>query len=177
MITARNVRAPHKGLPAMLAEGQYVEIAVKDTGSGIPEQYISRLFDPYFTTKERGSGLGLATSYSIIKNHDGLIDVKSELGKGSTFLVYLPAIKAEQEMGVAVAAKTEAVRKGRILLMDDEELVRTIVGIMIGTLGHEVEFAENGEEAVAKYSEALSAGRRFDIVILDLTIRDGIGGE
>jgi len=69
----------------MLAEGQYVEIAVKDTGSGIPEQYISRLFDPYFTTKERGSGLGLATSYSIIKNHDGLIDVKSELGKAALF--------------------------------------------------------------------------------------------
>ena len=78
---------------------------------------------------------------------------------------------------MAVAAKAGAVRKGRILLMDDEELVRTIVGIMIGTLGHEVKFAENGEEAVAKYSEALSAGRRFDIVILDLTIRDGIGGE
>jgi nitrogen-specific signal transduction histidine kinase/CheY-like chemotaxis protein len=180
-ITAKNVRAPHKGLPVLLAEGRYVEIAVKDNGSGIPEKYIPQLFDPYFTTKERGSGLGLATSYSIIKNHDGLIDVKSELGKGSTFFVYLPASEteeeAEQERVVAVPATDEAFRKGKILLMDDEELVRTIAGIMAGSLGHEVEFAENGEEAIAKYREALSSGRRFDIVILDLTIRDGMGGE
>jgi PAS domain S-box-containing protein len=176
-ITAKNVRAPQKGLPALLAEGRYVEIAVKDNGSGIPEKYIPRLFDPYFTTKERGSGLGLATSYSIIKNHSGLIDVKSELGKGSTFLVYLPAVDSEQERVVAIPATTEAFRKGKILVMDDEELVRTIAGIMIGSLGHEVEFAENGEEAIDKYREALSSDRRFDIVILDLTIRDGMGGE
>jgi PAS domain S-box-containing protein len=177
VIAARNVRAPHKGLPVLLAEGQYVEISVKDYGIGIPEQYLSRLFDPYFTTKEKGSGLGLATSYSIIKNHGGLIDVKSELGKGSTFFVYLPAIEAEEEKVGTIPATVKDVRKGRILVMDDEELIRNIVGIMLRALGHEVEFAENCEKAIAKYREALSSGRRFDIVILDLTIRGGMGGE
>ena len=176
-ITARNVSAPHKGLSALLAGGQYVEIAVKDNGSGIPEQYLPRLFDPYFTTKERGSGLGLATTYSIIKSHSGLIDVKSELGRGSTFFVYLPALEIEEKSFVTIPSTADATRKGRILLMDDEELIRNIVGIMLKALGHEVEFAENGGEAIAKYREALSSGRRFDIVILDLTIRGGMGGE
>ena len=177
MIAARNVCPPHKGLPALLAEGQYVEISVKDSGSGIPEQYLPRLFDPYFTTKEKGSGLGLATSYAIIKNHGGLIDVKSQLGKGSTFFVYLPALESEGERVVTTPATADAARKGRVLVMDDEELIRNIVGIMLRALGHEAELAENGEEAIAKYSEALSSGRRFDIVILDLTVRGGIGGE
>jgi PAS domain S-box-containing protein len=176
-IVAKNVRAPYIGLPSRLAEGQYIEISIKDNGIGIPEQYIPRLFDPYFTTKEKGSGLGLATSYSIIKNHGGLIDVKSQLGKGSTFFVYLPAVEAEKERAGIIPATAEIVRKGRVLLMDDEEVVRTIVGIMIGSLGHEVDFAENGQEAIAKYREALSSGKRFDIVILDLTVRGGMGGE
>ena len=177
LIAARNVSAPVKGLSALLAYGKYVEISVKDSGIGIPQKYIPRLFDPYFTTKEKGSGLGLATSYSIVKNHGGLIDVKSQSGKGSTFFVYLPAIEAGGERFMAFPATAEAARKGRVLVMDDEELVRNIVGIMLKTLGHEVEFAENGEEATAKYREALFSDRRFDIVILDLTIRGGMGGE
>jgi two-component system cell cycle sensor histidine kinase/response regulator CckA len=144
---------------------------------GIPQKYISRLFDPYFTTKEKGSGLGLATSYSIIKNHGGLIDVKSQPGRGSTFLVYLPAVQAEKETFMAIPARAVVARKGRVLVMDDEELVRNIVGIMLKALGHEVEFAENGEETIAKYREALLSDRRFDVVILDLTIRGGMGGE
>ncbi len=177
VIAARNVSAPVKGLSTLLAYGKYVEISVKDSGIGIPQKYISRLFDPYFTTKEKGSGLGLATSYSIVKNHGGLIDVKSQSGKGSTFFVYLPAIEAGEERFMAFPATAEAARKGRVLVMDDEELVRNIVGIMLKTLGHEVEFAENGEEAAAKYREAMLSDRRFDIVILDLTIRGGMGGE
>ena len=176
-IAAKKVCAPRKGLPGPLAEGMYIEISVKDSGIGIPKKYISRLFDPYFTTKEKGSGLGLATSYSIIKNHGGLIDVKSQLGKGSTFFVYLPAVETAGERDVTVPATTEAGRKGRVLVMDDEELIRNIVGIMLRALGHEAEFAEDGEEAIARYSEALSSGRRFDIVILDLTVRGGLGGE
>ena len=155
----------------------YVEISIKDSGIGIPEKYIHRLFDPYFTTKEKGSGLGLATSYSIIKNHGGLIDVKSKLGKGSTFFVYLPAVETAAERVETVPATAVAARKGRVLVMDDEELIRNIVGIMLKALGHEAEFAENGEEAIAKYREALSSDRRFDIVVLDLTVRGGMGGE
>jgi len=177
VIAARNVSAPGKGLPARLAEGNYVEISVKDNGIGVPEKYIPRLFDPYFTTKEKGSGLGLATSYSIIKNHGGLLDVQSRLGKGSTFVVYLPALGAVEGRSAVIPSAADSARKGRVLVMDDEELVRNIVGIMLGALGHEVKFAENGEEAIEKYHEALSAGRKFDIVVLDLTVRGGMGGE
>ncbi len=176
-IEVRNVCAPDKRISAGLEEGNYVEISVKDNGIGIPEQYLSRLFDPYFTTKEKGSGLGLATSYSIIKNHGGLIDVKSELGKGSTFFVYLPAVDAELESAGTITATADDARKGRVLVMDDDELIRNIVGIMLKALGHEAEFAEDGEEAIAKYREAMSSGRRFDVVILDLTIRGGKGGD
>jgi CheY-like chemotaxis protein len=176
-IATKNVRSPGEGLHARLAKGMYIEISIKDNGIGIPEKYIPRLFDPYFTTKEKGSGLGLATSYSIIKNHGGMIAVESQLGKGSTFFVYLPAFESEGERVVTIPAPDDAARKGRILVMDDEELIRNIVGIMLRALGHEVKFAENGEEAVAKYREALSSDSRFDGVILDLTVRGGMGGE
>ncbi len=177
LITSRNVSAPREGPPAHLKEGNYVEISVKDTGIGIPGQYLPKIFDPYFTTKEKGSGLGLATAYSIIRNHGGVIDVKSELGKGSTFFIYLPAIEADGEKVEPVLAAKAIVGKGRILLMDDEEIVRDVAGELLRALGHEAEFALNGEEAVIKYREAMASGRKFDIVILDLTIRGGAGGE
>ena len=106
-----------------------------------------------------------------------MIEVRSEMGKGSTFSVWLPAIEVVQKKAEPVATFGPAVRKGRILVMDDEEIVRNIAGVMIRSLGHEVEFAANGEEAIARYQEALLQGRRFDIVILDLTIRGGMGGE
>ena len=103
--------------------------------------------------------------------------MKSQLGKGSVFLVYLPAHETEEKGVRHIPASADAARKGRVLVMDDEELIRNIVGIMLRALGHDAEFAENGEEAIAKYREALSTGRRFDIVILDLTVRGGMGGE
>jgi len=176
-ITAANVRAPEKKLPQALPKGNYVEISINDNGIGIPKDYLSKIFDPYFTTKDKGSGLGLATSYSIIKNHGGLIDVKSELGIGSTFFVWLPATETVEEKTETVAVSGPAVRKLRILLMDDEEIVRNIAGEMIRSLGHEVVFAANGEEAIARYRESMPTDRSFDIVILDLTIRGGMGGE
>lgn len=177
MVTARNVHSSGQTGPLRLARGTYVEICIRDSGIGIPEEYLPRIFDPYFTTKERGSGLGLATCYSIIKNHDGIIKVESEVGKGSTFSIYLPVVEEEAEKTRALPLPATDVRKGRILVMDDEEMVRSIAGEMIRALGHEVEFARNGAEAIAKYREALSSGKRFDIVILDLTIRGGMGGE
>jgi len=176
-ITAKNVSSPQKGLTPILRQGNYVLISIMDSGIGIPEQYLPKIFDPYFTTKDKGSGLGLATSYSIIKNHGGLIDVKSKLGEGTTFFVYLPATEALETSAVTVAEDVRALRKGRILLMDDEDIVRNIAGVMIRSLGHEVELAINGEEAVAKYREAEKTGRPFDIVIMDLTVRGGMGGE
>jgi len=176
-ISARNVDSSVKVLPQGLRKERYIEIAIKDSGIGIAEQYLGRIFDPYFTTKERGSGLGLATSYSIIKNHEGLIEVKSEVSKGTTFTVYLPAtaetLKEEAHMPISSAAP---VRAGKILVMDDEPVIRDVAGALISALGHSVEFATRGEEAVEKYKEARQAGKAYDVVILDLTIRGGMGG-
>lgn len=176
-VTARNVDTDWKGLSPLLRHGNYVEISITDTGIGIPEEFIPKIFDPYFTTKDKGSGLGLATSFSIIKNHGGFIDVKSHLGKGSSFAVYLPAADNIETSAATVSGGLRPLKKSRILLMDDEDVVRNIAGVMIGSLGHEVEFAEDGDEAIAKYRESMIAARRFDIVIMDLTVRGGMGGE
>lgn len=176
-ITVRNVVAPGDATPACLAAGSYIVISIRDNGIGIPEHYLPRIFDPYFTTKDKGSGLGLAVSYSIIRNHGGMIDVKSESGKGSAFSIYLPAIDTEEQITHPAPEAVATARKGTILLMDDEKMVREVAGAMMTALGHRVEFALNGEEAVDKYREALASGRRFDIVILDLTIHGGMGGE
>jgi PAS domain S-box-containing protein len=176
-IMARNVHAQDSNLPQGLQQRNYVEITIKDNGMGIPENYLGRIFDPYFTTKEKGSGLGLATSYSIIKNHYGVIDVKSEVGKGTTFFIYLPAIsaiKAEVQNKPAVAAT--AGRAGRVLVMDDDQVIRDVAGALIGELGHRVAFAAHGKEAIEKYEEAKRSGDAFDVIILDLTVRGGVGG-
>lgn len=176
-ITAKNVHIPDIVLPQELGNGRSVEISITDNGVGIPEKYISRIFDPYFTTKGRGSGLGLATSYSIIQNHSGVIDVKSEIGKGTTFSIYLPAITAKRvEVQNNPTTAGTAGYAGRVLVMDDDQVIRDVVGALIGELGHRVEFAEHGTEAVEKYEVAKRAGSPFDVVILDLTIRRGLGG-
>ncbi|MFI5295614.1 MAG: response regulator, partial [Thermodesulfovibrionales bacterium] len=98
-------------------------------------------------------------------------------GEGTTFFVYLPALEALETLAVTVPADVRALRKGRILLMDDEDIVRNIAGVMIRSLGHEVELVENGKDAIDKYRESMRSGRQFDIVIMDLTIRGGMGGE
>jgi PAS domain S-box-containing protein len=175
-IVGRNLRAPGDGVPPALAPGDYVAVSVQDSGIGIPEQYLSKLFDPYFTTKEKGSGLGLATSYSIVRNHGGVIDVASAAGAGTTFTIYLPAavrVAAPPEPPAAVTAALA----GKVLVMDDEEVVRDIAGEMIRALGHEVEVAEHGAEAIRRFREAREGGRPFDVVVLDLTIRGGMGGK
>ncbi|MBF0329365.1 MAG: PAS domain S-box protein [Nitrospirae bacterium] len=174
-VAARNLEADNNAIPAILEQGRYVAISIRDVGIGIPAEYLSRIFDPYFTTKEKGSGLGLATSYSIIKNHGGLIDVSSQAGKGTLFTIYIPAITdfAEDETKAAVLTAT---RTCKVLVMDDEDVVRTVVRELISSLGHEVEVAEHGEAALKKYKRAKDSDRPFDIVILDLTIRGGMGG-
>jgi PAS domain S-box-containing protein len=175
-ITAKNVLGSQQELPQSLKEEKYVEISIQDGGTGIAQQHMHKIFDPYFTTKEKGSGIGLATSYSIIKNHGGAIDLASELGKGATFFVYLPAVEAGKEDPAASAVSPNG-RKWKILLMDDDELIRNIAGEMIQALGHDVDFAEYGESAIEKFRTAKESGNPFDIVILDLTIRGGLGGK
>jgi two-component system, cell cycle sensor histidine kinase and response regulator CckA len=175
-VSARNCVVPAGTKAALPEGGPFVRIVVEDRGVGIQEQHLSRIFDPYFTTKQTGSGLGLATSYSVVRNHGGAIEVASELGRGSTFSVYLPATKpgGDREVDDASAA---IVWKGRVLVMDDEELVRSVAVRMVESLGHEVVGASDGQEAVEKLEEAKRSGRPFDVVILDLTVKGGMGGE
>ena len=157
-------------------EGNYVKISIEDHGTGISEDHLKRIFDPYFTTKQDGSGLGLATAYSIIKKHSGYISVKSSPGKGSIFDIYFPASfdKAEQDVE---ADDPKCILHGRILIMDDEEVVRQTTEMMLTTLGMEVEHSRDGDEAISKYRLARESGRPFDAVILDLTIPGGMGGK
>ncbi len=155
-----------------IKEGRYIRISIQDTGIGIPQGSLDKIFDPYFTTKQKGSGLGLAVAHSIIKNHDGYLGVESELGKGSRFDIYLPASVKE------IAQKKEPViGKGRILVMDDEELVLDVIKGMLSMLGYKVEVARDGEGAVKLYEAARAKGEPFDVVILDLTVPGGMGGK
>jgi PAS domain S-box-containing protein len=163
-----------------LAPGDYVRVRIRDEGVGIPEKYLKRIFDPYFTTKPKGNGLGLATAYSIIKNHNGLMTVESRVHLGSTFSVYLPAaIQQEEEVAVEAPAKLtpELTGTGRVLVVDDEDAIRDLVEFTLTRLGYEVSQAETALKGVELYQEKLRVGKRFDLVILDLTLPGGMGGK
>ena len=161
-----------------LAAGDYVRIRIRDEGVGIPAKYMKRIFDPYFTTKPKGSGLGLATAYSIIKNHSGLMTVESEVHVGTTFTIYLPAA-LDQEMPVeAPRTFTPAMPgTGRVLVVDDEDAIRDLVEFTLTRLGYKVWQAATALAGVNIYREKFEAGERFDAVILDLTLPGGIGGK
>jgi PAS domain S-box-containing protein len=161
-----------------LEPGKYIKISFIDNGVGISKSHLSRIFDPYFTTKQKGSGLGLATVYSIINNHDGYVTVQSELEVGTTFTVYLPASPEKQVLvgKEKIEAGEEFIGSGRILIMDDEVIVRDVAGEIIQHLGFETDFAINGEEALEKYSQAMRNGEPFAAVIMDLTVPGGMGG-
>jgi signal transduction histidine kinase/CheY-like chemotaxis protein len=162
------------GLP--IRDGKYVRVSVTDYGVGIPQEILPRIFDPYFTTKQKGSGLGLTTAYSIVKNHDGLITVESRPGVATTFHVYLPASEKEEEP--RQDSEEQLIRgKGRILLMDDEETIRDLAAEMLSLMGYEVVLAEHGAEAIDLYKSARISSRPFDAIIMDLTVRGGMGGR
>jgi CheY-like chemotaxis protein len=162
-----------------LSAGEYIRIQIRDEGVGIPTEYLKRIFDPYFTTKPKGTGLGLATTYSIVKNHNGLIAVESELHHGSTFTLYLPAA-THQELPAeptAPVATTPITGSGRVLIVDDEEPIRALVQFTLSHLGYDVSQAATALDGVNLYREKLEAGERFDAVILDLTLPGGMGGK
>ncbi|MCP3955681.1 MAG: PAS domain S-box protein [Desulfobacterales bacterium] len=159
-----------------LPPGTYIQISIQDQGTGIKEEHIDKIFDPYFTTKQKGSGLGLAVVYSIIVKHDGQITVESELGSGTTFNIYLPA-DTGKEVKTATRKEPLSLGRGRILVMDDEDFIRTLVLEMLKRMGYEVALAKDGAETIKKYSQALESEQPFDAVILDLTIPGGMGGQ
>ncbi len=174
-VTCKNIYVGNKeSLP--LPGGRYVLITITDQGTGIREDDIPRIFDPYFTTKKSGKGLGLATVYSIVKNHDGHITVDTATGTGTTFTIYLPAAESGVVEFMVHETITAAV-KGKILVMDDEEVIREIAGEILEFLGYEVEFAGDGNEAVDLYKKARESGHPFIAVIMDLTIPGGMGGK
>ena len=159
-----------------LAKGKYSLISIMDHGTGIPKEHLSKIFDPYFTTKKKGSGLGLSTSYSIVRSHGGHLMVESDPGIGTTFKIYLPA--SEEGKLLSCAEEERFVTgKGRILVMDDEEAVREVARGMLETLGYSVALAKDGAEAIESYQVAMASGEPFDSVLMDLTIPGGIGGQ
>jgi len=160
----------------ILNKGEYVRISITDHGAGIPADRLSKIFDPYFTTKEKGTGLGLATCHSIIKKHGGYITVESVVGQGTTFYIYLPASR-RGETARRKESQVPAPGKEKILVMDDEDMIRSIMSEMLDSLGYRAEFAKNGNEAIDLYRKAKESGKPFDAVILDLTIPGGMGGK
>ena len=163
-----------------LDKGPYVRIEITDMGPGIPGAYLPKIFDPYFTTKEMGSqkgtGLGLAICYSIVRKHKGYIKVESKVGEGTTFSIFLPVYKKDTTLDKEIE-EPRPKDKGKVLLMDDEEMIREITAEILSALGYEAEFAKDGEEAIEVYGKAWNSGRPFDVVILDLTIPGGMGGK
>ena len=159
-----------------LLSGKYIQVSIRDQGAGIPEKHLPKIFDPYFSTKDKGTGLGLATALSIIKKHGGHITVDSELGAGTVFHIYLAA--SEREMAEAKAMEGEPIKgHGKIMIMDDEEPIRNLGFQVFNRLGYEVALASDGDEAVSLFGKAKKAGEPFDAVILDLTIPGGRGGK
>ena len=165
-----------EGSDLPLAMGKYVELTFADQGIGLPPKYLDKIFDPYFSTKQQGSGLGLATAYSIIQNHSVYIKAESRAGEGATFHIYLPAVETAPLAEEQERAEW-TVGQGRILVMDDEEMVSEILGKMLEHMGYEVDFASDGSQALEKFVKAKEAGQPFDAVILDLTIPGGMGGK
>jgi len=160
-----------------LPRGRFVKISIKDQGNGIPGKDLNNIFDPYFTTKETGRGLGLAAAYSIMKKHEGHITVESTADTGTTFSSYLPASAVQAEHIKTVNEAEFIAGKGKILVMDDDEIVLKVIETMLNYLGYQVELAINGEEAIAKYINARQLSRPFDAVIMDLIIPGGMGGK
>jgi CheY-like chemotaxis protein len=140
-------------------------------------KYGSKIFDPYFTTKQKGSGLGLASAYTVVNKHGGYIEVSSQVGVGTTFHLYLPASEKDAVVEKKAAEEYPALAEGRVLVMDDEVIVRNVAYAILTSLGYKVTTATDGNEAIRLYNEAKEEGAPFDVVIMDLTVPRGMGGK
>jgi PAS domain S-box-containing protein len=178
-VTAENLaeHEAHWKHGVLVKAGPYVLVSITDHGEGIPDDVLGRIFEPYFTTKAKGSGLGLATAYSIVKNHGGFISVDSAIGHGTTVRVRLPALLSAEVEDAREPQAPMRRGRGRVLLLDDEEPVRIVTTKMLKMLGYECEAVGDGEAAIERYHRAQAEGSPFDLVILDLTIPGGLGGK
>lgn len=175
-IQAANIKVSEGEIP-LLKMGKYIKLTIRDTGKGIPREIQNKIFDPFFTTKENGSGLGLATSYSIIKKHEGLITLESYINTGTTFYIYLPASMKKKKKEKTNGNRDIKKGKGKILVMDDQELIRNSIVEMLTFLGYVVESAEDGRQTLELYEKALETDAPFDLILMDLTIQGGLGGK
>ena len=166
------------GNPFNLETGPYVRLEIHDTGCGISPEGMANIFDPYFSTKISGTGLGLATAYSIIQRHNGHIGVSSSVGEGTTFTLLLPSTGLTEEKQPQMTEKACGLAAGgSILIMDDEQMIRDTAAEMLIFLGYEVTTCAGGGEAIELYRTALQAGQPYTVVIMDLTIPGGLGGK
>jgi len=168
---------PETALP--LQPGQYIKLTLRDEGGGIEPQHLEHIFELYYTTRQTGRGLGLATSYSIIDKHKGHIGVESVPGKGATFTIYLPA--AENQPLLTAAREPEATvsleRAKKVLIMDDDAMICKVVTKMLERSGYIIETAPDGEQAIEMYKQAMETENPFDAIVMDLTIPGGMGGQ
>jgi two-component system cell cycle sensor histidine kinase/response regulator CckA len=175
-VRARNVALEDKA-GSILGSGHYIKIAITDRGPGIPDEVRGKIFDPYFTTKAAGTGLGLSISYSIVKKHGGLLNLEGSSPEGTTFAFYLPASEGKTSTPESpVAERGFRFNHQRVLVMDDEAAIRELTSQLLGSLGYEVTAVGDGMEAVRLYERALRRGEQYQAVILDATIRGGMGG-
>lgn len=178
-ISIENADMTIESLPG-LKQRKYIKIVMKDEGSGIDSKYQSQIFDPYFTTKQAGSGLGLATSYSILNKHGGFIALNTKLGKGTTFTLYLPASKSKEFEKIeeqSIDGVLNMRKVARVLVMDDDEMICDVVSEILERTGFSVKTAFDGKKATQMYKQSMEANKPFDVVIMDLTIPGGIGGK
>ena len=180
-VSARDVLVGRQRAETLAIQpGSFVEIAVRDNGPGISEEVLAKVFSPFFTTKDNGNGLGLASCRTIVRRHGGALCVDSELGLGATFTCLIPSAQGETKKSAKIPqtiAPFMRSGKGHILVMDDEEMIRQIAADMLSILGYDSEVAKDGEEMLAMYQEAAAAGNPFDLVVMDLTIPGGMGGK
>jgi CheY-like chemotaxis protein len=181
-VSAENVKNGDN-LP-ILRKGNYIKISITDHGKGIAKKNLNKIFNPYFSTKKmgnkKGTGLGLSICHSIIKKHGGNVTVESKYGKGTTFNIYLPSANGKspnQRIADTSEQEVPIFGEGRILVMDDEAMIRKLAGELLTYLGYEVDFAMDGTEAVKRYKKAMASKKPFDAVILDLTVKGGMGGK
>jgi signal transduction histidine kinase/ActR/RegA family two-component response regulator len=169
------VRAQNVAAEALPGTGDRVRITIRDYGCGIPADVLPRIFDPYFTTKPGGKGLGLATAYAIVTRHAGSLSVESKPGDGTLFTIDLPASQEQPDEPAQTASGVQT-GTGRVLVMDDEEALRKLLVSVLTSIGYEVQAARDGAEAIALCEASKRSGRSFDLVLLDLTVSGGMGG-
>jgi PAS domain S-box-containing protein len=176
-LSAANVTRDTTRQDEPISPGDYVRIEIVDDGTGIPANLLPKVFDPYFTTKPDGSGLGLASCYSIVRSHGGHIGIESTPGEGTTVEILLPRTLVRPMVVPVAAPRSTSHSRSRVLVMDDEDAIRELAGEMLECLGYDAVLTPDGDAAIAAFTRARDQGQPFDVVVMDLTIPGGMGGK